>query len=571
MSRSTSDGLHLGPHVALPLEAVTQPIGILAARGAGKSNTAVCLAEEMYRHGLPFVVLDAPGAWWGLRSAADGKGPGLSIPVLGGEHGDIPLESTGGHVLADLIADTRLSCVIDLSEFSETAKTRFVADFADRLYRKNRDPLHVFIEEADDLAPQRPMREQARSLRALQTLVKRGRFHGLGVTIITQRSAAVNKDLLTQIGTLIAMRTTSPQDRKAILGWVDYHDASKEIVDSLPGLADGEAWLISPQWLKRVERVAFRRRQTFDSGATPVHGEARRATTLADVDLGALQERMAETIERAKSEDPKILRKRIAELERQLASRPTEVERVEVPVEVPVPVLDEATLDRLQDIEGELREARTAIEGGHAELARVFTAIEESGVTITRPRDGKPSVSAERQMVARTIPPPAAPPRVAVEGAPKLGKAERSILSVLAQYPQGRTHSQLCLLAGYSPKASTVGVALSTLRRAGYVTASGLPTITDEGEAVATIEPMPRGHQLLEYWRSHSLLGKAERAVLDILVAEYPREVRQPELCERAGYSPDASTVGVAMSKLRKLELVSGWAASGNFMDAVRA
>ena len=76
--------LRLAPDLALPLEAVTETFGILAARGAGKSNTAAVMAEEMFTAKLPFVVVDPVRAWWGLRSSRDGTGPGLPMPQKGG-------------------------------------------------------------------------------------------------------------------------------------------------------------------------------------------------------------------------------------------------------------------------------------------------------------------------------------------------------------------------------------------------------------------------------------------------------------------------------------------------------
>jgi len=47
--------MHLGRGIYLPIEAVTQKFGILAVSGAGKSNLAAVMAEEMYRLKLPFV------------------------------------------------------------------------------------------------------------------------------------------------------------------------------------------------------------------------------------------------------------------------------------------------------------------------------------------------------------------------------------------------------------------------------------------------------------------------------------------------------------------------------------
>lgn len=130
--------IRLNTSFALPLEAHTNTFGILAVRGAGKSNTAAVMAEEFYDAGLPFVVIDPVGSWWGLRSSGDGKGPGLAIAIFGGRHGDVPLERGGGDLIADLVVEKRISCVLDLSEFaSEGDKKYFLLAFARRLYAKN--------------------------------------------------------------------------------------------------------------------------------------------------------------------------------------------------------------------------------------------------------------------------------------------------------------------------------------------------------------------------------------------------------------------------------------------------
>jgi DNA-binding IclR family transcriptional regulator len=51
-------------------------------------------------------------------------------------------------------------------------------------------------------------------------------------------------------------------------------------------------------------------------------------------------------------------------------------------------------------------------------------------------------------------------------------------------------------------------------------------------------------------------MGEGERRVLDVLIANYPDAMSNEALCEQAGYSPTASTMGVILSKLRKLGLV---------------
>ncbi len=292
------------------------------------SNAAAVMAEAMFAAGLPWVAIDPKGDWWGLRSNAAGDGPGLSVPIFGGLHGDLPLNPESGRLMSELIVEHNLTCILDVSRFSKAARIRFATDFALRLYEPHQadpQPRHIFLEEADRLLPQRVTQDMAPCVGAYSDLIRLGGAFGLGVTLISQRAAVINKDGLTQVETMVAMRTTSPQDRKAIHDWMEHHAIAAEIVESLPGLVSGEAWVSSSFFLAEhghqpIQRIRFRQRRTFDSGATPKLGQQRRVATLADIDLGALADRMADVVERAAQDDPKALRKRIAELERQLAA-----------------------------------------------------------------------------------------------------------------------------------------------------------------------------------------------------------------------------------------------------------
>src|SRR5262245_17774829 len=109
--------LHLSADFSLPADAVTQKFAFLARSGAGKTYAATKLAEEMYAAHSQFVALDPVGVWYGLRLASDGRGPGLPIPVFGGEYGDLPLEPSAGALIADLIVDRGISVVLDVSSF----------------------------------------------------------------------------------------------------------------------------------------------------------------------------------------------------------------------------------------------------------------------------------------------------------------------------------------------------------------------------------------------------------------------------------------------------------------------
>src|SRR5690606_38367713 len=110
----------------------------------------------------------------------------------GGEHGDLPLEEASGALLADVVMESGASVILDLSDLSEAAMRRFLADFCSRLYQAkatDRRPLHLILDEADEFAPQRLPRGGERLFGAIDRIVRRGRARGLGCTLISQRPA----------------------------------------------------------------------------------------------------------------------------------------------------------------------------------------------------------------------------------------------------------------------------------------------------------------------------------------------------------------------------------------------
>jgi hypothetical protein len=412
------------------------------------------------------------------------------------------------------------------------------------------------VDEADSFAPQKPQPGQQRMLGAFEAIVRRGRIRGLGATLISQRAAVINKNVLTQTECLIALQVTGPQDRAAIDDWVKGNaspEVRDELMKSLASLQRGEAWFWSPAWLQTFKKVQVRAKETFDSSRTPTAGElAVEPRALAPVDLDGLRQRIAATIEKAEANDPKRLQKRIRELEKQIAGH----ECPAAPVTATVGMTPEELLDARLSVE--------AIEVSAASLAAFVGRFAD----VATPAPQQPT----REPVK--IEP--APQRTIVVRSPdvdeKIGKGERTVLAVLAQWPGGRTHNELAFLAGYSAKASTLGVILGKLRRLGYVEAGQPIRLTPEGlEAAGGPQELPNGPELLEHWRSHPRMGEGERRMLDVLIEHYPDPLSNQELCEYAGYSPTASTVGVILSKLRKLGLVEKDArrAVPEFMDSI--
>lgn len=351
--------LVLGQGVELPDDAVTQTFGIIGRRGSGKTHTASVEAEELIGAGLPTVIIDPLGVWYGLRSSADGKREGLPVTILGGVHGDAPLQDNAGALVADLVIEQPGAYVVDLSGFeTKSSERRFAIDFAERLYRAaaaRPRATHVIVDEADIFAPQRVASGDERLLGAFETIARRGRARGLGLTVITQRPAVLNKNVLSQVEVMIAHQLTAPQDREALKAWAEGHATREEVaafIESLAGLQVGEAWLWSPSWLQVFQRVSIRRRRTFDSSATPKAGETRiEPQVLAPVDLEALRTKMAEAIKKAEADDPRRLRRHITALELELQQANARIATASVSPET------EALIESLRDqLDAERRE-----------------------------------------------------------------------------------------------------------------------------------------------------------------------------------------------------------------------
>jgi len=135
--------------------------------------------------------------------------------------------------------------------------------------------------------------------------------------------------------------------------------------------------------------------------------------------------------------------------------------------------------------------------------------------------------------------------------------AERKILTVLAQYGQGRTKVQVALQAGYSVRGGGFQNALSFLRSKGYMTGSDHLQATEAGlAALSTWAPLPTGPALAEYW--YGQLGSAERKILRVLVDARGQTMTKQRLADAAGYEATGGGFNNALSRLRTLELIEG-------------
>lgn len=112
-------------------------------------------------------------------------------------------------------------------------------------------PLLIVLEEAHNYLKSG---ENSISSRTVQSIAKEGRKYGIGLLLVTQRPSELDETVLSQCGTMIALRMNNTKDRSHIKGAVQ--DELRSMVDLLPSLRTGEG-IISGEAVRIPSRVKF--------------------------------------------------------------------------------------------------------------------------------------------------------------------------------------------------------------------------------------------------------------------------------------------------------------------------
>lgn len=537
-----------------PPEALSQHVAIVGTTGAGKTFTAKGAVESLLDAQKRVCIIDPTGAWWGLRLLADGKRKGYGVAIIGGDHGDMPINEHMGEKLAQMIGTRNMPAVLDLSDMLIGERHRFMTDFAEALFRHNKQPLHLIIDEADEFCPQNPLPETRRMLHHIDRIVRRGRIRGFRVMMITQRPATISKNVLTQANTLVALRLTSPQDRKAITEWVkgnaDENEA-KSVLDSLARLKRGQGWLWCPS-LGILEKEQFPTIKTFDSSRTPEEDDsAPEPVALEPLDIKELQAAIAEAAAQEEAV-PKGGKGQVAPV-----------------VLAGIDPAEAAERERQAEAAGHGRGWQEGLDAGFDAAESALQGIEEA---IARARvtlaEGKGAL-AKRE----APPPPAAyqPPAVASRPAPVASAAPRDasrvvpakqrLLDALAWLESiGRREADkttLAFLADASATSSTFQNNLGSLRTEGMVDypRGGVVALTGEGRRRANRPRTPLTTAELQS-AIMAKLPPALQRIVTALVTAHPRALTKEALAEKVGASSSSSTFQNNLGRLRTMGLV---------------
>src|SRR5439155_1318692 len=206
-----------GIKVYLDINAMVQKhVSVLAKTGGGKSYITGVLIEELMKHHVTCVILDPHGEYASLaekgkvahgseRFDVDPRGYREVIQVFSPDVKVSPHARPLKFTLSNLDARDILS----LTGGGGKLRQHLTA-----LRKVNKiPPLMLVVEEAHNFCPQVG---QVASSKVFRTIASEGRKFGLGILIVTQRAAKVDKNVLSQCNTQIILKVTNPNDLKAI-------------------------------------------------------------------------------------------------------------------------------------------------------------------------------------------------------------------------------------------------------------------------------------------------------------------------------------------------------------------
>lgn len=131
-----------------------------------------------------------------------------------------------------------------------------------------KQPLLLLIEEAHRFLPENSNAEISKNQTAeiLSTIAKEGRKYGVGLMVVTQRPTEIDSTILSQCGTMIALRTTNSGDRAKIAA--GFPDDLGGLADLLPALRTGEGLFLG-EALPIPSRIRIRRAANKPVGDDP--------------------------------------------------------------------------------------------------------------------------------------------------------------------------------------------------------------------------------------------------------------------------------------------------------------
>lgn len=125
-------------------------------------------------------------------------------------------------------------------------------------------PLLVVLDEAHTYLK---AGDESISSRTVQAIAKEGRKYGVGLLLVTQRPSELDETVLSQCGSIIALRMTNSRDKGHVVSAMQ--DELREMADVLSGLRTGEA-IVSGEAVRIPSRIKFFQSNSSTKSSDPV-------------------------------------------------------------------------------------------------------------------------------------------------------------------------------------------------------------------------------------------------------------------------------------------------------------
>jgi uncharacterized protein len=582
----TSSSIHIGK-VSLPLETYAiSGTALLGTKGAGKTYAAKGIAEQLLDRGVPIVVFDPIGRWRFMKIAGDDakKSRGYKIVVAGGEQPDLPLTPASAPEIVRAAIRENIPLVIDLYDrrLSKADWRRIVQSCFRTLLYENKGVRHVFLEETAEFAPQKVL--DGETYAEVEKLVRMGGNASVGITLINQRAQEVNKAVLDLCDNLVLMRQRGSHAIDALEKWIDKldPDQAQAIARAMPHMKAGEAWVFTGAADTATHVHTAPIHSFHPDRSRPQLTAAAEAARRADPAefVARLSGELEQLIEEQKANDPAVLKRKIAELERQ--AKTAAAGDADAAYKSGYDTgrqhgFGEGQQSAFRQFQA-LRQA--AVEAIQAERDLVLDALRRLGAAgstlpewqSTRPKEGSATDrgSARTPVVQRAQQPnPTAravrPPPIArrSNGDRQLGLVEQRVLDALAELEaMGASRPErelLAFMSGYSHVNSKgFATAVPDLKAAGLIDyqGGGRIALTAEGRAHAAAPSAPRTPEELQE-RVIGMLGGASGRVLKPLIDAYPKALAREELAQAAGYGHvNSKGFTEAIARLKSLDFI---------------
>jgi hypothetical protein len=424
---------------------VGRSVAVLGITGSGKTNTAAVLIEELLSSGLPLTVVDIEGEYWGLKEKFEVLVAGRS------QHAELPVSSYNAAQLAEVSVKRGISVILDLSEYTQEEAVEFLTQYFMGLWNAStsaKQPYQIILEEAHEFIPQgigTPLKQ------ILTRIALRGRKRGLGIILVSQRSAKVEKDVLTQTSLLFLHKVVHPIDIKVYKDLIPLPSAQVE--DMIRRLQPGEAIVI---YNHQVNVAHIRHRRTFHVGSTPMYDTVKQPK-LRRIDEATLTELRALIVDSKNSvsmtDERSRLIRRIKELEEMVSSKDTEIQRLKEQIELlsklSISVEGLPTgfqLSRPQTLAVDQAIIRQVITGeeGNGLILPITDSLTQ-GLKVTNTQISEPHLTSIEQRKLDSL----------IKRIQKLPKLQRSILRLLAEH-EGTSMTVPMIASWLSLKESTI-------------------------------------------------------------------------------------------------------------------